>query len=145
MTNAITPAVNNEQANAFMQSLSPEQMRILMGALSTPEVTADNLSVIVESLVNRLAGNGLTGDMANYWASQLLAVAGDSEPEIVKVANLLQRGGAVTAHAAVAIESDLRDWLSARKSQPVPTVVPDVIDTTAQPSTNTLLSGAPSV
>lgn len=141
MTQQLVPAVNNDQAQAFMQSLSPEQLRILMGAMSTPVTQNDALTTVVEALADRLSGNGITGEMAAHWARQLEQLLTDDVEPAVRDAvsgliNILHRSGNINSASAINIEGNLRKFLDERKNQPQATVMDvDTIDTTAKPVT----------
>jgi len=69
MTNAIAvPGQVNPNALALAQSLSAEQLQMLVQVLAPQVRASDLLESTLESLADRLAGNGLTSDMAGHWA-----------------------------------------------------------------------------
>jgi hypothetical protein len=106
-----------------------------MGAVAPNATVEDALGTVVEGLSNRLAANGLSGDMARHWSNQLALLAGDSpDAAITDTIDLLRSSNGLTASEAARLNMDLRTFIQAGKDAPSAFFrdVNTVIDSTAK-------------
>lgn len=127
---ATTNTPTDEQVRAVAATLSPDQVAILLRSFMPQVQSWSALESTLEGLANRLAGNGLTADMAAHWAKQVAsAFEADGRDAAKSLVNDLTshfHANPVSASEAKAWELEIRSVLE-ELTKPDATV----IDTTA--------------